>query len=587
MKSVPFEEFGISECQFDGCTQRFNQDSIKIAVWLYGVVFLHEEKQFEIADKIFLEATEHEKLKMDQETVGFIGITCPKCLKTSLYKKSIKEIKEFKTFLSSWSLPDKKDKDTAQSSNWMTELISMNLRYYFPFDQSGTLLKASCIYEYSYDEQIADFEFSQEAGMAVIEADKDLQNTFCTYSIKDEVEPLGNHIDIYWFDNEKIAEITRYENEKEGSIFPRYHYSHDLMERIDSLLKYNYFDGKQIDQVLVATEELMKTDIGKYEFYYRRKERIEKQKRQNEIDFETPKSFFEILTSNPVELKPFMGEPLKNCDYLWIKRNPFSGKGMPIDFSFGNQPDEYAEIAAELKSIHEKMVDLVRENYHKQYVQEFLKDNLIDFLEEYEEFIRSNTFSYAAVWELKESYLKGLYKNTNKGLRDEKPCSIHSEGEGWRIRFENVTKSYKNDLGFMWIYMALLHQGKPVYYSSLNDTYDTKPAQVRSDDEVINYMKYKEELSINHGGNLTKQYYSDKKTLSDYTKRIETMLIALESAESKGETDQFVDLQDELDEFIEDLKKSEVEYETEGYEIKKVTVKKFKDNNYECARQSC
>ena len=469
MESIAFESFGIDTCLNKNCNQLYNKDSIKVAVWLYGIVFLHEEKQFEIADKLFFEATEHEKLTMDKETEGFIGITCPKCLKTNLYKKSIKEIQEFKTFLYSWSLPDKKDKDTAQPSNWMTDSVSMKLRYYFPFDQSGTLLKASCIHEYSYDEQIADFDFSQEVGMAIVtDEHKDLQNSFCTYSLQDKVEPLGENISIYWFIEKDILRIIKHENEKGERILPRYYYFHETIEKIDRLLKYNYIAGQPIERLLAATEELMKTDLGKYEYYFRKKERIEEQKKQNKTDFESPKNFLDILTSNPVELKPFMGEPLKNCDYLWIKRNPFSGKGMPIDFSFGNQHDEYAEIAAELKSIHEKMVDLVRENYHKQYVQEFLKDNLIDFLEEYEEFIRSNTFSYATVWELKESYMEGLYKATLKGLSEDALYVMKREMNAWKIVFNNIkTEKLLIGMGFAYIYFLLCNENEYYYHADL------------------------------------------------------------------------------------------------------------------------
>jgi len=580
MESVAFEEFGIKGCLFDDCDQQFNQDSIKVAVWLYGVVFLHEEKRYECADSIFGERSEHEKIIMDKQTEGFIGITCPKCLRTNLYKKRIKEIKEFKNFLSSWNLSNKNDQGNKKlSSNWMSGLIPVDLKYYSPFSETNDVLNDFCIHSYAYDKQIDTLCFSDDFAMTFAGEEKNFENSFCSYDISDKSEPGGTHISIHWFPKEKIAEITKYENENGGRLFPRYHYFHDLMVKIDPLLKYNYFAGEQIDQMLADAKNSMKTDLRNYEFHYHKKERIEGQKRQNEIDFESPKNFFDILISDPVEFKTFLGKPVKNCDYLWIKNNPFSCKGLPLDFSFENQPDGYTEIAAELKSVHKKKVGRIRDNFTKQYVQDFLKANLVDFLEEYEGLIQSNQFSYAHLWRLKESYLGGLYNTVNKGLRNDVPFAMYSEGETWRIIFNSEAKSFKNDLGFLWIYLALLHQDTPVYYTSLNDTYENRPKNIEKDDEIIEYMKYTEELSVNYGGNLTKQFYADKRAIAEYTKKIENYLSGIESAKAYGETDQALYLHEKSNEFIDDLKKTKIECIIKDREVI-VKPSKFKDSDY-------
>ena len=579
MESIEFEKFGIDKCPDENCNQAYTENIIKLSVWLQGIIFLTQDERNEGGDPLLSDLGQ-EKTQEVKATFGYIGITCPKCLKTSLYKKTVQEVREFKTFLSSWPIPIKDVQDGSnEAPAGIFNTIPMNLRYYSPFGQTNIDLKDFDIHGYAYDKQVDTLDFFDDYGSFIAGEEKDLKTPFCSYNILDENEPAGIYTSIHWFDGKEILELVKLENQKRVRIFPRYHYFHDLMGEIDSLLKYNYFFGQQIDQMLADAENSMKTDLRNYELHYHKKERIEGQKRQNEIDFESPKNFFDILISDPVELKPFLGKPLENCDYLWIKIDPFHGKRLPVDFSFENQPDEYNEIASGLRNIHEKMVDLVQKNYTKQYVQEFLKGNLVDFLEQYEENIQSNESSYAHIWWLKESYLEGLYKAVDTGLRDDVPYAMYSEGETWRIVFKSETKSFKDDLGFLWIYLALLHQGKPVYYTSLNDTYENRPKNIDNDDDIIEYMKYTEELSVNYGGNLTKQFYADKRAITEYTKKIEDYLIGAENAKAHGETDQAIYLKDKLDEFIDDLKKTKIDCTIKDGEVK-VMPSKFKDSNY-------
>jgi len=493
MESIAFEEFGIDKCRNENCNQLYNADSIKLAVWLYGVIFLHEEKQFECADPVF-GPSENEKKIMDEKTNGYAGITCPKCLKTNFYKMKAREIKKFKKFLNSWSMLKKNDPDDkGQSLTWMPELISVNLRYYSPFGERSAALKDFCIHEYAYDKPIDTLEFSDDFITTILGEPKDLQGSFCSYDISDNIEPAGTYTGIYWFNEKSIAEITNDENEKKKRLFPRYHYFHDLMEKIDALLTYNYYYGQKIGQVLIDTEESMKKDLKNYEFHYLKKEDIDKRKKQIEIDFEKSGKFFGILISDPIEFNPFIREPLKNCDYFWITGDPFSGIGLPEDFSFGSYSDEDPEFSTGVRNNHKKMVELIQENFHKQYVQEFLKDNLIDFLEKYEGLLQSNTFSYAAVWELKESYLDRLHEATNQGLGLEKPFSFHYAGPGWTIRFNNNFIPGLRDSGLQYVYFLLSNPNEYFSYSDLDIAGGIDPSQCS--------RKGQHKLSSQGGGN--------------------------------------------------------------------------------------
>ncbi len=610
MESIAFEEFGIDKCRNENCNQLYNADSIKLAVWLYGVIFLHEEKQFECADPVF-GPSENEKKIMDEKTNGYAGITCPKCLKTNFYKMKAREIKKFKKFLNSWSMLKKSDPDDkGQSLTWMPELISVNLRYYSPFGERSAALKDFCIHEYAYDKPIDTLEFSDDFITTILGEPKDLQGSFCSYDISDNIEPAGTYTGIYWFDEKSIAEITNDENEKKKRLFPRYHYFHDLMEKIDALLTYNYYYGRQIGQVLIDTEESMKKDLKNYEFHYLKKEDIDKRKKQIEIDFEKSGKFFGILISDPIEFNLFIREPLKNCDYFWITGDPFSGKGMPEDFSFGSYSDEDTEFSTGVRNNHKKMVELIQENFHKQYVQEFLKDNLIDFLEEYEGLLQSSTFSYAAVWELKESYLKGLFKATQIGLRSELPYAMYREGEGWKIVFDGKSFGGLRGKGFLWMYLTLFHQPSPVYYTSLHDTYEAKSAQGTGDQvaygnnpdenfqsrghkdfeqetyekKTTEYMEKTEQLTETRSGVLTKQYYADPTTIKKFKEELEEKELAIEQAQSVGNIELLEERMDALTEFLEFYEKKigiRKVKTGKGKRDYKIISSKFKDERYQ------
>ena len=508
MESTAFEKFGIDKCRNENCDQLYNEDSIKLAAWLYGVIFLHEENRIECADPIS-GPSEAEIMKWNEETKGYTGITCPKCNKTNFYKMKTREIKNFKKFLNSWSMSNKNNPDKDQSASWRPALIPENLRYYSPFGKRTAALNDLCVYEYAYDKPIDTLDFFDDFITTVAGEDTDSQGSFCSYSSSDK-EPAGTYTGIYWFDKDSIAEITNGDNEPEKRLFPRYYYFHELMEKIDALLKYNYYSGLKIDQVLTDAEESMKTDLDNYKFHYLKKKELESRKTQVDIDHEKSGKFFGILISDPIELNPFMREPQIICDSFWVKRNPFSGKGMPKDFSFANQSDEDTELATAKKNNHKEMVDLIQENFHKQFVQEFLKDNLIDFLEEYEGLIQSNKFSYAAVWELKESYLEGLHKETNKGLREVKPYSFHFNSPGWTIRFNNQPIPGLRDIGLKYIHYLICEKNESISISNLDQVAGIDPIFIKSD-----WVSEDEENDNDSGSSSSSSSSSKKKIVSN------------------------------------------------------------------------
>jgi len=598
MESVPFEKFGISQCKFDECDQKFNTNSVALAVWLYGVILLKqlkspiltEERELEAKEDILgITLTEQETLKMREETKGFIGITCPKCRKTSLYETNYNGLTDFEMMLQS-SLKNRSHFHEKPYEFSTTKPIPIALKYYSPVQMPSDLRERFSEESFYYSEYAYEgvLPFSDELGVSFVDDTLNPpENSFASYSEWSVPEPAGSSVCLEWFDEKKLSEIIEHENEKSVRILPRYHYYQDLMDKCDNLLRYKLYTGSNFDQELKKIENLLEEDLldeeAKRPFRFHHVAVKRSKRHQQYLDFDPKKfgKFLNILISEPIEFNPFVKDNKWINNYLWADKDPFKGQGLPMDFAFEDQDDKNDVKSDELKKSHNKMVSLVQGNFHKQYVQEFLRENLVDFLEEYEELIQRNKFSYAHVWKLKESYLEGLYRAANRGLRDDKPFSMHAEGEVWKIRFNNNTKSYKNDLGFLWIYMALQYKGKPVYYSSLHDTYSTKPGAIQNDNEIIVYMKNKEELSVNTGGNLTKQYYSDKKAVLNYKKRTETILTALENARAHGESEQAYELERELKKLTNEIKIAGIDCKIENYKIVRFKAKKFKDSNYE------
>ena len=486
MESITFEKFGIDRCLNDNCNQLYNKDTITLAIWLHGLILLTQREVNTGGDEL-LGYVKQEKVS-EEKRIGYIGITCPKCLKTKLYKKTVKEVREFKDFAAAMlKLNGVVENINGDSSIDLIGYFPLNLRYYSPFSLKRDIIKKFIIEPYGFDEPEDDSYFFDDFLIYIAGTQKDLSVEFCSYIIDDST-PVGTQTGIYWFKEQDIENILELENKRDEWIFPRYHYFSELMKKADSLWKYKYQSEKQFELAKADYAKLMQENIENLKHYTLKKGIhsegtdeesgsnelpsfevfLEKRKDKIVIDPKMTGDFFEVLISDPCPLKSLSGKPLENCDYLWVKSDLFSEEELPKDFAFENQSDEYDGRAQDSMKTHHKMVDRVRNNFTKQYVQEFLEKNLIDFLEEYEERFHSKQFSYAHVWELKESFLEKLYKATNKGLSSESPYVMKREMDAWIMVFNNI-KSEKLliGIGFAYIYYLLCNENEYYYHSEL------------------------------------------------------------------------------------------------------------------------
>ncbi len=311
----------------------------------------------------------------------------------------------------------------------------------------------------------------------------------------------------------------------------------------------------------------------------------------------------EVLISDPVTLVDISNKPTESCTYLWSKINPFEGKDYPEVF-----PTD-SDIGIEQGDLQKQneMVALVLENSTKQYVQEFLRDNLVGFLGQYEELVKGNQFSYAHVWRLKENLLVRLYEETSIQAKQEIPYSMGLAGEIWIIKFgDQKARFYPNDVGFLWIYNILKNTATPVYYSWLEDNFGKKAfitdyglealadGNKTSDNdendlfdkEIIDGMVFGHRLTTTHSGIVSEQKYVDDATLSQLQTIVDGKIKAREQSRSKGDSTGYQHHEDGLNALLKYLdrkigvfsKKCKPE---EGFI--KLQARKFKDDRYKKA----
>jgi len=569
MEPITFDEFGIEKCLNENCNQLYNKDSIKLTVWLYGVILLIQDETHQDGDPIF-GYSRQENMSSAKEIFGYIGITCPKCHRTIFYKKSALDVRKFKTFLGTWlklnqSIQGKNGDPSVESVG----PIPLNLRYYSPFPIKNEKLNEFDSVQYDFDEPEDDSYFQDDLNIFISGEEKDLNTWFCTY-FQNKSTPVGIQTWIYWFKEQDIPIILELENKTGDRILPRYHYFSELMDKTDSLFKYKYQFEKQIETAKADYTRLMQEKIKNQTHSIPKKDMnskgsnelpsfkvfLEKRQVENAIDPKMTGDFFNVLISDPFPLKDITHKPIKHCDYLWIKKDPFSEKKMSEEFIFGDQSDEFDSKAHDIMKTHEAMVDLARNNFTKRYVQEFLKDNLIDFLEEYEELFSSNQYSYAAVWELKGSYLEGLYNATKKGLREIKPYSFHFNSPGWTIKFNNQSVSGLRGKGLKFIHYLICNQNNGVNLFELNDVEGIDTSIEKRKKQIGNQKmgdKSKKSKKKVFGSN--KQFFEstemmDYRGIREMEKQNEELEKALSDAEQNNDVPAIEVAKQELDEFI-------------------------------------
>ena len=452
----------IPECPHKNCGQIFNESNLRLAIYLNGIFFLVKPEK------------------------GIIGFTCSQCQRTVTSSASYNDILRIKDILSNSPVEVVSYSESEDGKMLVNPKSSFDpsLNYLSPFMLSAEVINELDI-DYFQSSNENDKVFSDQI-IDHVEKNPELKEKYCSFA-GDANNPISAFRTVYWFDDFSVEACLNYENENNVRIFPRYHYRTELVEQINSLLGINYFMGKTFEQAKEDHErEHAQTIEHLTNVAYENNLNFEKlldeiniskhpplthiiEQNQNRVanDPAIPAGFLNVLTSNPYPLGNFLNAGI--CNYLWAEINPFENRPFPEFFIDEiDDPDLVVKIH-EKNEEHITMAKRVQENSFKQYTQEFLRENVIDFLEEYEELITGNKFSYASVWELKESYLEGLYKTTNKGLSTEAPYVMSREGKNsWRMVFNNIkVEELLSGVGFAYIYYLLNNENDYYYHSDL------------------------------------------------------------------------------------------------------------------------
>ncbi len=432
------------ECPHKNCGQIFNESNLRLAIYLNGIFFLVKPEK------------------------GIIGFTCPRCQQAVTNSASYNDILKIKDRLSNSQMEVVSYSETEDGKMLVYPKSSFEpaLNYLSPFMLSSEIIKELNIdYFRSFNEN---YRVLSDQIIDHVEKNRELKGKYCSFA-GDANSPISTFRAVYWFDEKNIGNCLSYETEHHIRIFPRYHYRTELVKQILSLLGTNYFMGKTFEQAKIDYEKENAQLIETLTTYAREHNlNLEKLLEENNInepfalidiieqnqsrianDPIIPAQFLKILTSGPDPLGNLTAD---TCNHLWAEINPFENRPFPEFFADEiDDPDLGLQIHDKNKK-YIKMAKLVQENSTKQYTQEFLRENLVDFLEEYEELIQGNKFSYAHVWALKESYLEGLYKEVINGLSEEAPYVMKREGKAWKMVFNGKAISGLRQIGFTYLY---------------------------------------------------------------------------------------------------------------------------------------
>ena len=423
------KHWGIKEFNCEYCGAKFTEEGLNLSVFLYGAFFL-----------VGVES-------------GFVGITCPRCIKTILMKGE-KEL----VFVTNRKL--------SFNVQLGDTVVNPQLQYYSSthYDPGMIpILKGFNIQEYrafpgefsneSVEEQTAEYTLETLNANLLEFADNNqfiTRNHLCSYLLNNK-PPMGICFSVWWFREDQINDLVKIENDHQVRIFPRYVHNNAAYEEVDAFCWENFLyrkqlvDGKnfniaQINRVINSKSQEVEDEQTILELYKNNNAQIDfliaqfdSNSKDREINI--PDNFLKILINDlyPWNLTASIGT---QCRSFWINILPFKDLDIPetlVDFDpkpFENSnKDQY----------HKKMADVVKTNFNKSYVREFLQNKHLDFIKEFIEITQQSDFSYAYLWELKEKYLEYLYEQIRIEILSEKQFAFLKEGKTWAIIYDGKT----------------------------------------------------------------------------------------------------------------------------------------------------
>jgi hypothetical protein len=191
----------------DHCGQAYSKEQLDLAVFLYGIFFLVGKDE------------------------GYVGCTCPSCIKTILMRGSIDLVLYTREiFLYSF----------LHNGSYNAIHLSYNSSIVYSLKHIPGISKF-IYYQYSQSNKCTDPGYIE--GPLCAYEDEHLpkdKTMFRSYiygidinSIPYHPYPSGPIFDVYWFAEDQIEDLVKLEQKTKLKIFPRYNYTNNLIEEID------------------------------------------------------------------------------------------------------------------------------------------------------------------------------------------------------------------------------------------------------------------------------------------------------------------------------------------------------------------
>lgn len=410
-----YNEPGQLDFQCEYCDQHHNHFTVNLSVFLYGIAFLRGKEE------------------------AYTGFTCPSCLKTILlYNNNPTQIK--------YSL-------IGQSGPEGTPVRPVP-QYYSSLVFSPKQVKDLKDFKIHFFAQ--DNEFTTEAAgfhfylNSYLEEKPFLEKGYLSSYLYGNELPIGTVVSVWWFKASDIKELVKIENEhRKTRVFPRHFCETSFFERYDHFCwKYKlyhdclrYFDDSDEDD---ATYKFLESMVARF------------QKDDNK-DVQAASEFLDLLINynpEPYNVGGVLTEPYKG---LWKSISPFLDDTIPDSHS-GVEPDKFTPdlLDAQIKEI----ADEIRNYTNNRYVQDWLKDNYLNFINKYISLVQQSDFSYGYVWDLKCSYLKQLHSILGKAAIQDAQYVFVKEGNEWFLKFEGKPIRGLRNKGFQYIYHLVANKDK-------------------------------------------------------------------------------------------------------------------------------
>jgi hypothetical protein len=360
-------------------------------VFLYGIAFLRGKEE------------------------AYTGFTCPSCLKTILlYNNNPTQIK--------YSL-------IGQSGPEGTPVRPVP-QYYSSLVFSPKQVKDLKDFKIHFFAQ--DNEFTTEAAgfhfylNSYLEEKPFLEKGYLSSYLYGNELPIGTVASVWWVKANDIEKLVKIENgHRKTRVFPRHFCETSFFERYDHFCwKYKlyhdclrYFDDSDEDD---TTYKFLESMVARF-------------RKDDKKDVLCASQFMDLLINynpDPYNDAGVLTVPFKS---LWKSIAPFLGDSVPDRIS-NVDPEKYKPNLADTQI--KEIADEIRNYTNNRYVQDWLKDNYLNFINEYISLVQQSDFSYGYVWDLKCNYLKKLHSILGDAASSEAQYVLVKDGNEWFLKFE-------------------------------------------------------------------------------------------------------------------------------------------------------